>query len=131
MQIVVRIALIVTLVLGLTGCYSIVAMPDVATASVYGPRIPIRSLSPQQVARLSTWMKAHDAGWRALMETPPVVITMRLVLREPNGQQIHFDLFMSTHGTATMYFYAQSPAPPLKRYLSEADVATLWESLRN
>jgi hypothetical protein len=131
MQVVVRMALIVMLVLGLTGCYRIIAIPDVANATVYGPNVPIRSLRPQQVAQLTSWIKAHDAGWRDLMGTPPTTITMRIVMRAPNSQQIYFDLFESKDGTAMAYFYAPSPAPPLERYLSEADVAALWEMLRN
>jgi hypothetical protein len=131
MQGVARIAFIITLLLGLAGCYRIIAIPDVATAAVYGPHVPIRPLKPQQVARLSNWMKAHDAGWRDVMETPPAPITMRIVMREPNSQQSYFDLLELKDGTATMYLYAPSPAPPLKRYLSEADVAALWEVIRN
>lgn len=131
MRVVVRIVLIVTLVLGLTGCYRIIATPDIATATAYGPNVPIRSLRPQQVAQLSSWMKAHDAGWGDVMQTRPAPITMRIVVREPNNQQIFFDLFESKDGTAMVYFYPPSPARPLKRYLSEADVATLWEAVRN
>lgn len=131
MQVVVRIAFIVTLVLGLTGCYSIIAVPDMATAAVYGPTVPIRSLSPQQVGQLSSWMKAHDAGWRYLMGAPLAPITVRIVVREPNSQQIRFDLFEFKDRTAVMYFYAPSPSRPLKRYLSETDFATLWEAVRD
>jgi hypothetical protein len=131
MRVAVRIAFIVALVFGLTGCYRVITIPDIATAMVYGPNVPIRSLKPQQVARLSSWIEAHDAGWRDLMETPPAPITMRIVMREPNSQRIYFELFESTYGTATMYFYAPSSALPLKRYLSEADVASLWEAVRN
>jgi hypothetical protein len=131
MRTVARITFIVTLVFGLTACYRIIAIPDIATATVYGPNVPIRALRPQQVAQLSNWIKTHDAGWRDLMETPPVPITMRIIMRPPNTQQVYVDLFASKSGTATMYFYAPSPAPPLKRYLSAADVASLWEAVRN
>ncbi|GLQ46502.1 hypothetical protein GCM10007862_15530 [Dyella lipolytica] len=131
MRVVVRIALIVMLVLGLTGCYHIIAIPDVATAAVYGPNVPIRSLRPQEVARLSSWIKAHDAGWRDLMGMPSTPMTMRIVMREPNNQQSNLDLFESKDGTAMVHFYAPSPAPPLSRYLSEADVAALLSTVGN
>jgi hypothetical protein len=129
MRIVARITLIITLLLGLTGCYGIIVTPNIATAIVYGPNVPIRSLRPQQVAQLSSWIKAHDAGWRGLMETPPVAQTMRIVVHEPDSQQGYFDLFLAKDGTATMYYYAPRPALPLKRYLPEADVSTLWEAI--
>jgi hypothetical protein len=131
MQAIVRIALIVTLALGLAGCYRVIAIPDMATATVYGPSVPIRPLRPEQVARLSSWMKEHDAGWRNLMETTPAPITLAIVMREPNGQQTTFSLFELKDGSAAAYFYAPSPMPPLKRYLFAADVAALWEVVRN
>jgi hypothetical protein len=120
-----RIAIIVMLVLELAGCYSVITMPDIATASVYGPQISGGSLSPPEVTQLSNWMKAHDAGWRGLMETPPTPITMSVVMREANGRQSSLQLFESKDGTAKAYFKASDSAPPLERYLSAADVAAL------
>lgn len=127
MRVVARIALNMTLVFALAGCYSVITTPDIATASVYGPQISGGSLTPQEVARLSSWMKAHDAGWRALMETAPAPppITMAIVMREPDGRQSSLDLFESKAGTATAYLNAPGPAPTRQRYLSEADVAAL------
>jgi hypothetical protein len=127
MRVVARIALNMTLMLALAGCYSVVTIPDIANASVYGPRISGGSLTPQEVARLSSWMKAHDAGWRELMETAPAPapITLAIVMREPGGRQSSLDLFESKDGTATAYLNAPSPAPTLQRYLSESDVAAL------
>ncbi|GLQ92559.1 hypothetical protein [Dyella acidisoli] len=131
MRVMVRIALIVTLVLDLAGCYRIIKMPDIATASVYGPQVSGGSLSPQEVARLSTWMKAHDAGWRGLMGTPPAPIALAIVMRDPSGGQTTLNLFESKDGTATAYFYAPNPASPLERYLSKADVAALRAAVEN
>jgi hypothetical protein len=125
MRAVARIALIVMLVAELAGCYSVIAMPDIATASVYGPQISGGSLSPQEVAQLSNWMKAHDAGWRGLMETPPAPFTMSVVVREADGRQSSLQVFESKDGTAMAYFKAPDPAPPLERYLSVTDVAAL------
>jgi hypothetical protein len=96
-----------------------------ASASIYGPQISGGSLSQQEVARLSSWMKAHDAGWRVLMETSPAPITMAIVMREPDGRQSSLDVFESKDGAAMVYFNAPSPAAPLQRYLLEADVLTL------
>ncbi|RDS81905.1 hypothetical protein [Dyella psychrodurans] len=125
MRAVARIALIVTLALDLAGCYSVIKTPDIATASVYGPQVSGGALSPQEVAQLSSWIKAHDAGWRGLMATAPTPITMAIVMREPGGRQTSLDLFEAKDGTAMAYLNAPSPAPPLERYLSEADVAAL------
>jgi hypothetical protein len=131
MRVVAQMAFITTLALGLAGCYHFIAPPDMATAAVYGPSVPIRSLSPQQMARLSGWIKAHDAGWRDLMETPPAPSTITIVMRESNGQQSYVNLFESKDGAAMAYFYPPRPASPLERYLPEADVAALWEIVRN
>jgi hypothetical protein len=131
MRVSVRITLIITLMLDLAGCYSVIKMPEITTAAVYGPQIHGGPLNPQQVAQLSSWMKAHDAGWRGLMETPPAPITMAIVMHDPNGQQSSFNLFESKVGTATLYFYAPSPAVPLERYLSGVDVAALKAAVRN
>lgn len=131
MRVVLRIVLIVTLVLGLAGCYSVIKMPDIATASVYGPKVSGGPLTPQEVARLSSWMKAHDAGWRELMQKHPAPISMAIVMHDPHGQQSTLNLFESKDGTATAYFYASSQAPPLERYLPEADVAALKAALKN
>ena len=131
MRVVVRIVLIVMLVLDLAGCYRVIKMPDIATASVYGPHVSGGPLSPQQVVRLSTWMKAHDAGWRGLMQTPPTPIAMAIVVRDSNGQQSTLNVFESKDGTATAYFYAPSPASPLERYVSKADVVALRGAVGN
>jgi hypothetical protein len=131
MRNVVRFALVVTLMFGLTACYHIIATPDIATAAVFGPDVPIRSLKPQQVAQLSSWIKAHDAGWLDMMQTPVAPLTMKIVMRGPSAQQSYFDLFESKDGSAMVCFYAPSPARPLKRYLPGADVAALWEAVRN
>jgi hypothetical protein len=131
MRAVIRIVLIITLLLGLAGCYSVIKMPDITTAAVYGPQISGGPLSPQKVARLSIWMKAHDAGWMQLMETPPVSITMAIVMHDPNGQQSSLDLFEAKDGSAIVYFFAPSPATPLKRYLPEADVVALKAAVEN
>lgn len=129
MQTIVRTILIVALVLDLAGCYSIIKMPDIATASVYGPQIAGGTLSPQEVARLSSWMKAHDAGWRGLMKTslPPMV--MAVVMRDQDGRQSSLNLFESKDDTATVYLYQPSPALPLERYVSKADVIALREAV--
>jgi hypothetical protein len=131
MRVVVRIALIIALVLDLAGCYSIIKTPDITTASVYGPQISGGPLSPQKVAQLSSWMNAHDAGWRELMGTPPAPITMAVVMHDPNGQQTSLNLFESKDGTATIYFNGPSPAAPLQRYLSSMDVAALKAAVGN
>lgn len=131
MRIVARIALIVTLAMGLAGCYDVIAVPDIATAAVYGPHISRPSLTPQQIAQLSSWIKSHDAGWRHLMETPPAPITLAIVMHEASSQQSTFNLFEAKDGSATVYFYAPSPAPPRKRYVSQADVAALWAAVKD
>jgi hypothetical protein len=131
MRVIARICFTTMLVLGLSGCYSIVAMPDIATATVYGPHLPIRTLTPTQVLQLSNWMKAHDAGWHGLMETPPTSPAMTIVMHEPNSQQSYVDVFRLKDGGAMMYFYATRPRLPVKRYVSEADLAALWEAVRN
>lgn len=131
MRVVARIATNIVLMLALAGCYSVIKTPYIANASIYGPQISGGSLSPQEVARLSSWMKAHDAGWRVLMETSPAPITLAIVMREPGGRQSSLDVFESKDGAATAYFNAPSPAPPLQRYLSEADVLTLRAAVGN
>lgn len=131
MRAVVQIALIVALALDMAGCYSIIKMPNIAAASVYGPQVSGGSLSPPAVARLSSWMKAHDAGWRGLAGAPSAPMTMAMVMHDPNGRQSTLNLFESKDGTATAYFYAPSPAPPLQRYLSEADVTALKAAVGN
>jgi hypothetical protein len=131
MRIVVQFVLLVTLVLDLAGCYRVVKMPDIATASVYGPHVSGGPLSPQKVAQLSGWINAHDAGWRGLMETPTAPITMAIVMRDPGGRQTSLDLFESRGGTAMAYLYAPSPALPLERYLPEADVTALKAAVGN
>lgn len=131
MRVMARVVVIVTLVLGIAGCYSVIKMPDIASASVYGPHVVGGSLSPPEVARLSSWVKTHDAGWRGLMETTSAPITLAIVMREPNGQQSSLNLFESKDGTAMAYFNAPSPAPPLERYLSAADVAALRAAVGN
>jgi hypothetical protein len=125
MQLVARIALIVALPLVLAGCYGVIRTPDAVTASVYGPHVSGGPLSAQQVMQLSDWMKAHDAGWRRLMRTPPASITMAIVMREPGGRQSTLDLFVSPDGAAMAYFYPPGPAPPLERYVPAVDVAAL------
>jgi hypothetical protein len=126
-----RVAFILGLVLGLAGCYRIVATPDIATAAVYGPHVPIRPLTPQQVARLSSWMKGHDAGWRSSTQTPYMPTIMRIVIRDPGGQQSRLDLLEAKDGMATLLLYAPAPAAPLKRYLSDADAKALWDAVAN
>lgn len=125
MQVMARMALSVTLLLVLAGCYGVIKSPDVATALVYGPDVSGGTLTAQQVAQLSDWVRAHDAGWRRLMRAPPRSITMAVVMREPGGRQSTLDLFASNDGSAMAYFYAPSPAQPLERYLPAADVAAL------
>jgi len=125
MRFAVRMTLFTMLLLGLAGCYHMVAMPTVATAVVYGPALPIRSLTPPQVARLSRWLKAHDAGWRRPAAAPSSRMTLSMVLREPTGRQSRLDLFESKDGTAMVYFYAPAPALAFERYLSAADVLAL------
>ncbi|WP_148108997.1 hypothetical protein [Dyella dinghuensis] len=125
MRVVARIAANMVLALALAGCYSVIKTPSIASASVYGPHISGGPLSAQEVARLSSWMKAHDAGWRVLMETSQAPITMAIVMREPDGRQSSLNVFESKDGTAMVYFNAPSPAPPRQRYLLEADVQTL------
>jgi hypothetical protein len=129
MQLIMRIALMVTLALNLVGCYSIIKTPEIATALIYGPHVSGGSLSPQEAAQLSSWMKLHDAGWRGTTETHPAVITMAIVMREPSGRQSSLNLFESKDGTAVAYFNAPSPALPVHRYLSEADVSALWAAV--
>jgi hypothetical protein len=131
MRIVVRMVLIVMSVLDLAGCYSVVKMPDIATAAVYGPHISGGSLSPQQVARLSSWIHAHDAGWRGWMETPPAAITMSIVMHDPSGRQSSLELFESRDGSAMAYLHAPSSAQPLERYLPAAEVVALKAALGN
>ncbi|HUA78737.1 MAG TPA: hypothetical protein VL997_00075 [Dyella sp.] len=125
MRTIVRVVFIAALTFYLTGCYSIIKMPDIATASVYGPQISGGTLSPQEVAHLSSWMNAHDAGWRGLMEKHPAPMTMAVVMRDSDGRQITLNLFESQDETATAYLYAPSSAQPLERYLSKADVMAL------
>jgi hypothetical protein len=125
MQLIARIALFVALPLVFAGCYGVIKTPDMATASVFGPHVSGGFLSAQQVAQLSDWMKAHDAGWRALMRTPPSSVTMAVVMREADGRQTTLDLFVADDGSAMAYLYAPSPAHPLERYVPAADVAAL------
>ncbi|HTV83899.1 MAG TPA: hypothetical protein VME63_00720 [Dyella sp.] len=125
MQAVARGALIATLIPALAGCYSVVKIPEVASASVYGPGISGGALRAQQVAQLSDWLKAHDAGWRAPMGTPPRSITMAIVMRRAGGPQSTLDLFAWNDGSAMAYLYAPAPASPRERYLPAADVAAL------
>jgi hypothetical protein len=131
MRVAMRMVLIVTLVLNLAGCYSIVKMPDIATAAVYGPHISGGPLSPQQVARLSSWIHAHDAGWRGWMEARPAPITMSIVMHDPSGQQSSLELFESKDGSAMAYLHAPSSAQPLERYLPAAEVVALKAALGN
>jgi len=125
MRVFARTILIVALALGVAGCYSVIKMPDIASASVYGPNVSSGPLSQQEVAQLSSWMKAHDAGWRRLVETPPASVTMAIVVHESNGRQSALELFESKEGGAMVYFYAPRPALPLVRYVPPADVAAL------
>jgi hypothetical protein len=130
MRSVARVALIIAVMLDLTGCYRVIKMPSIATASVYGPRISGGPLTPLETAQLSRWLAAHDAGWRGLMETTAAPISMAIVMRDPNGQQSSLNLFESRDGSATVYFYAPSSTAPLERYLPEADVAALKAAVR-
>jgi hypothetical protein len=125
MRIPARLALLVTLLPALAGCYGVIKTPDVATASAFGPNISGGALAPQQVAQLADWVRAHDAGWRGLMRAPPASVSMAIVMHEPGGRQSTLDLFVAGDGSAMAYFYAPSPARPLERYLQAADVAAL------
>ncbi|GLQ49349.1 hypothetical protein ACFFJT_20520 [Dyella flava] len=125
MRAVVRVALIVTLVLNLAGCYDVIKTPEIATASVYGPGISGGSLSPGEVAQLSSWLRAHDAGWRPLMETAPAPITLAIAIRGPTGRQSFLQLFEAKDGTAMAYLKEPIPARTLQRYVSAPDVAAL------
>jgi hypothetical protein len=131
MRVAMRMVLIVTLVLNLAGCYSIVKMPDIATAAVYGPQVSGGPLSPQQVARLSSWIHAHDAGWRGWMEARPAPITMSIVMHDPSGRQSSLELFESKDGSAMAYLHTPSSAQPLERYLPAAEVVALKAALGN
>jgi hypothetical protein len=125
MQAVARRGLIVAFTLALAGCYGVIKTPGMTSAAVYGPQLAGGALTAQQVAQLSQWVRAHDAGWRGLMRAPPASVSMAIVMHEPGGRQSTLDLFVAGDGSAMAYFYAPSPARPLERYLQAADVAAL------
>ncbi|RUL75966.1 hypothetical protein [Dyella choica] len=125
MQAIMRIVIVAALVLGLAGCYHIIKMPDIATASIYGPEISGGTLSPQEVASLSSWMKAHNAGWRGLMASLPAPVAMAVVMRTQDGRQTTLNLFEAKDGAATAYLFQPSPTLPRERDLSKADVIAL------
>jgi hypothetical protein len=76
-------------------------------------------------------MKGHDAGWRSSAQTPYMPIIMRIVIRDPGGQQSRLDLLEAKDGMATLLLYAPGVASPLKRYVSDADAMALWAAVAN
>jgi hypothetical protein len=108
-----------------------IAIPSIATATVQGRNVSSRSLTPQQLEKLTSWFKAHENGWQGLMETPPAPIAMGIGIVGPNGQHCSLTLFKAKDGSAAAYFYPPRPAFPLKRGLSDADVTALLAAVEN
>jgi hypothetical protein len=108
-----------------------IAIPSIETATVQGRNVSSRSLTPQQLEKLTRWFEAHKDGWRGLIETPPAPIAMGVVIGGPNGQQCSLSLFKAKDGTAAAYFYPPRPASPLTRGLSDADVTALLAAVEN
>lgn len=86
------------------------------------------NLTQQQVLLISDWMKAHQAEWHSLMETPPPG-TFRLELEASSGRKYTMQVFVQPSGGGTVYAYGYDYRAdqhyPLKRRVSDSDIQEL------
>jgi hypothetical protein len=88
------------------------------------------ALTQAQLLKVSRWMDAHRAGWRALTETPPLS-TFSITLESADGRKYAIQLFVQTTSSGAAYMYAYEPKPelPLKHSLSGEEIRELRTAL--